>query len=329
MAPFSDIEEKLRQYLEGNASQEVLEEVRLWAASDPDHQAQLEKLEALWGRAAGSAMYREIDSQADWQKVRQRLQASDTAPSGGSSTSSPARRRRIWTLAATVLLLATLSVFFLRRGSDPQMLIAETQSTGQQISLADGSKVTLRPHSRLRYPDQFAENERLIELEEGAAFFDVERNPEKPFIINAGPSRVEVKGTSFSVTRKGLHTSVAVKTGQVRFYLPDNQAADVTLIPGQKADLSPATKEIATQTTTENQFSWVTGRLIFSNVPIPQILDELSSHFNVPIVIGDEMQLSGKQTTEFVDQTLEEVLEEMKVVMHIEYRIENDTVFVQ
>lgn len=329
MAPIFDINEKLSQYLEGDASQEVQEEVRKWAASDPDHQAQLDKLEALWGRAAGSAVYREIDSQADWQKVRQRLQASESAPSGGTSTSSTARRRRIWAVAATILLLATLSVFFLRKGGDPQTLIAETQATAQEITLADGSQVTLRPHSRLKYPDQFAGNQRRLELEAGAAFFDVERNPEKPFIIDAGPSRVEVKGTSFSVTRDGSNTSVAVKTGKVRFYLPDNQDADVTLTPGQKADLNPETQKTATATTTENEFSWVTGRLKFDNAPIPQILDDVSRHFNIPIVKKGEMEAYGNQTTEFIDQTLQEVLEEMKVVMHIEYRIENDTVFVE
>lgn len=329
MAPIFDIDEKLRQYLEGNASQEVLEEVREWAASDPDHQAQLEKLEALWGRAPGSAMYREIDSQADWQKVRQRLQASETAPSGGSSNSSPARRRRIWAVAATILLLATLSVFFLRGGGDPEMLIAETQATAQEILLADGSRVTLRPNSRLKYPEEFAGNQRRLELEVGAAFFDVERNPAKPFVIDAGPSVVEVKGTSFSVTRDGSNTKVAVKTGKVRFYLPDNDGADLLLTPGQKAELNPETKKAEPQTTTENQFSWVTGRLKFDNAPISQILNDVSTHFNVPVVFGDHLDQYENLTTEFVDQTMEEILNEMKVVVQMQYRIENDTVFVE
>ncbi|MEM0998477.1 MAG: FecR domain-containing protein [Bacteroidota bacterium] len=329
MAPIFDIDEKLRQYLEGTASQEVRDEVQAWAASDPDHQAQLDQLVALWGRATGSAVYREIDPQADWQKVHQRLQTPDSAPSGRTINSSPAVRRRTWAIAAAILLLASLSLFFLRGPGDPEMKLAQSAEEEMTVALADGSTAILRPHSRLAYPESFPGDQRRLELQEGEVFFDVERNPQKPFIVSSGQPIVEVKGTSFTVSRDGEQTQVAVRTGKVRFYLPGDESVDVLLTPGQKAEINPQTGLLAQTTTRENEFSWTSDTLKFRDTPILEVIAALEDHFAIEITTGTQFDTSRTLTSTFVDEELEEVLQELRVILGIQYTISKDEVMLE
>ena len=84
------------------------------------------------------------------------------------------------------------------------------------VSLADGSVVLLNPGSSLYYPEVFGNNERLVLLE-GDAFFEVQPDKLKPFVVESHELRTHVLGTSFWVKQKDKTepASVIVRTGKV------------------------------------------------------------------------------------------------------------------
>ena len=335
MASIFDDNEKLRQYLEGTASDAVLIEVRDWLTENPAHQEELDALEALWLAAPRSGYYDQIDSQADWEQVKARLSAEMDAPAGagpnvsaneeaGAGNVPRFARWRIGAMAAAVLLLAVLSIFLLRKGSDMQVF--ETLAEQQVLILEDGSQVTLRPHSRLRYPATFATTERRIKLETGEAFFEVAHNPAQPFRIESGDALVEVKGTSFSVRRENSQTFVAVRTGKVQCTADQ---AKILLTPGQKAVLQKGLKAIVPKKNAPNQFSWESDTLTFSAAPMSQVIRDLSRHFSITIETGPQFNDQLRFTTQFVGESLETILAEMNLVLGIKSRKEHNKIMLE
>ena len=110
----------------------------------------------------------------------------------------------------------------------------------QLIVLSDGSSVLLQPDSKLSYPKEFNEEERVVLLE-GEGFFEISKDPQKPFKVFSKGMVTQVYGTSFRViaypNQKGVE--VLVKTGKVRLYSERNQTLDdahqVELIANQAA----------------------------------------------------------------------------------------------
>lgn len=93
------------------------------------------------------------------------------------------------------------------------------------ISLPDNSSILLSQNGVLRYPSQFKGDSRDIFLE-GSAFFEVSKDPDRPFYVNAGKIIAKVLGTSFEINTDPSHKqiSVIVKSGTVSIY--SNRAKD-------------------------------------------------------------------------------------------------------
>ncbi|MEY4538741.1 MAG: hypothetical protein RLZZ306_498 [Bacteroidota bacterium] len=89
----------------------------------------------------------------------------------------------------------------------------------QQITLQDGSIVSLYPQSKIRYPKPFSDKKREIYLK-GQAFFKITKNPSKSFWVYTEKISTQVLGTSFMVKafENMKDVSVEVKTGKVSVY---------------------------------------------------------------------------------------------------------------
>lgn len=97
--------------------------------------------------------------------------------------------------------------------------VINTASTNRLVLLADGSSVLLQPNSRISYPKQFNQQARREVYLTGEAFFEVAKNPEKPFLVYADNLITKVLGTSFTVRAYGKEeVNVTVKTGKVSVF---------------------------------------------------------------------------------------------------------------
>ena len=87
----------------------------------------------------------------------------------------------------------------------------------QIITLSDGSSVLLQPNSKLSYPKIFIGNQRKVYLS-GEAFFEISKNPKKPFFVYANEIVTKVVGTSFRIRAYSNqpNVEVLVRTGKVK-----------------------------------------------------------------------------------------------------------------
>jgi transmembrane sensor len=133
-----------------------------------------------------------------------------------------------WGAAAASVILIGLSVYFYSSENInektfasfiPNNTISQYNSTQKEevLTLSDGSKIALQPKSTLHYPSQFSNGNREVYLE-GEAFFQITKNPQKPFSVYYKNIITKVLGTSFTINTnlKTGNVEVVVKIGRVQ-----------------------------------------------------------------------------------------------------------------
>lgn len=201
-----------------------------------------------------------------------------------------------------------------------------TSDKVRDIKLADGSVISLQPNSTLRYPKDFNRETRTVYLE-GEAFFDIVKNPEKPFVVFANEVVTKVLGTSFNIKafEQDRDITVAVKTGRVsvlsrnEFDLSRNQKnqalTGLILTPNQKAVYLKNEEQL--KKTLVEQPSLITAPTAesydfnFENKPVSEVFDLLSKAYGVEIIYDEDIFRSCSLTVGLED---EELFEKLKII---------------
>ncbi|MEP5765762.1 MAG: FecR family protein [Halieaceae bacterium] len=250
-----------------SVSEQDRQEFALWLAARPEHRAAMDAMLELWEDLA----------------VVKHL---PLAPA------EPASSRRRWigsglALAASICLALLLS---------PQLLLDyehqefRTQ-TGEQlaIELSDGSSIKLNTNSALRV--DMDRQQRRFSLTRGEAFFEVARDPERPFIVAAGNTEVRALGTAFNVLLQRGLSEITVTEGVVRvteLNAPASRAADTALLyENQKIAGDRRGLASPTQVDSEHSLAWRDGKLVAEEMPLAELVAELSRYHERKILIAE------------------------------------------
>ena len=162
-------------------------------------------------------------------------------------------------------------------------------ATGEhrKVTLADGSVLDLNAETRLSVT--LARAERRVVLAEGEAIFDVAHDARRPFTVAAAGRVVRVVGTQFDVRHRAGELTVTVAQGrvQVQPQAEDTNARSFTLNPGQRlaVDRSGAAQLAAVDP--QETFSWRSGRLVYRDQPLGDVVADLNRQFTDQIEIAD------------------------------------------
>lgn len=236
----------------------------------------------------------------------------------------------------TALILTTLSVYLIMHFSKPDKVLAfieRSNPNGQRskIILSDNSVVYLGAGSRLKYPETFSATKREITLY-GEAFFEVTKNPKKPFIIHTGKVSTKVLGTSFKIeafNNKAL--TVEVATGKVRVDRINANSIEslAILTPGQRVVYFRG------KANTEGiDIADVTGfkssQLAFHNSTLLEICETLERWYNVKIIFK-KRQKSMERMTLTMDATvsINKLLNVLSAAAKFQYNIKNNEITIR
>jgi transmembrane sensor len=175
------------------------------------------------------------------------------------------------------------------------------------VPMSDGSKVTLNTDSQIRVA--VTQTERRVELEQGEAFFEVAKDPTRPFIVRAGNTRVIAVGTKFSVRREGSDIQVVVTEGKVRVERGDRESPGSAepLPAGTIAQATDAGVLLQTRRLVEAEaaLSWRQGVLVFRQMTLADASAEFNRYNTRKIVIKDPgvaaLQVAGSFRANNVD----------------------------
>lgn len=152
------------------------------------------------------------------------------------------------------------------------------------LTLADGSKIWLNSETVIRYPVNFTGEKREVYLE-GEAFFKVAKDPERPFVVHAAETQVEVLGTEFNVRNYSdeLEVATTLVNGRVRL-TTEKENRQVILEPGEQGSIDKATGKMGVQTVDAYLFTaWKDARFVFRNTRMEDLLNTLSRWYDLTI----------------------------------------------
>jgi transmembrane sensor len=157
------------------------------------------------------------------------------------------------------------------------------------ISMKDGSTVTLNTNSDIRVA--LSETERRVDLEKGEAFFEVAKDPNRPFVVRVGDQRVIAVGTKFSVRREPNHVRVIVTEGRVRVQDSEpHHPAEVALVSAggvAVAGVAGVLVQDKSLSDAEEGLSWRQGIVVFRETLLSDAVAEFNRYNSRQIYIED------------------------------------------
>jgi transmembrane sensor len=254
-----------------------------------------------------------FDSQKAWKKVLDKYNSRAT-----SETKVIPMYQQFSRMAAAAIVLfglLTAAYFYFGNTSESQRkMIFAAGNMQNKILLSDGSIVWLNTNGKLSYPDHFPNENRIVVLQ-GEAFFEVTKNPKKPFIVQTKNADIKVLGTSFNVNSQTEKTEVSVNTGTVQVQ-SNFSASYVTITKGYfaKAD---ETEIISYPISNQNYKSWKTGIFTFSQASLKTVAKDLNTFYNKKITLPSDMELDCGLTAKFDNVPLEDIIEVIKFTCNV------------
>ena len=158
--------------------------------------------------------------------------------------------------------------------------------TGQRIdmTLQDGSRVWLNSNSTLEYPNIFRKDDRQVKLS-GEAFFDITKDPERPFIIETFACNIEVLGTKFNVEANAADSefSAALLEGSIKL-TDKTTGANMLLKPGEKAELIHGELR-RSKITNPDEYLWTDGIISLQSSSFSELLKRFEKAYDVRFVV--------------------------------------------
>lgn len=193
-----------------------------------------------------------------------------------------------------------------------------------RLVLADGTRVFLNAVSTLRFPETFGE-ERKVALT-GEAYFEVVRDTLRPFIVELNGTQVLVSGTQFNVKARPGEASFTTLVDGVVKVVRGRQM--LTLKPGEQCEAGSEGMSL-NEPDLMAVLAWKNGEFVFRDVPLGDIMDELSAWYDMQVAYETE-GLKDIRFHLYVERsrTLEEVLRKITLTGRIGYAIDGKKVII-
>jgi len=194
-----------------------------------------------------------------------------------------------------------------------------------EIILPDGSAIFLNADSRVKYSINGKNDIREVFLE-GEAWFDVEKNKDKPFLVHTPFYDVKVTGTQFNV--KAYETDNTLTTtlekGQIVLQSTDNYklAESIVINPGEQATLIKDSRELKIEkVNTKWVTSWKDNKLVFVNMNLKELVILLERKYGVDIEIKNKEILNLHFDGTIKSESIIEFLNIIQQALPINYTI--------
>lgn len=303
------------KYLSKNLKPVELEIFSRRMQEEPNLKAAVHSIQEIWDLTPHANPEIKPDTLVAFEKVHHRIEKKSLHRGLPRWISYP------WRIAASIALLLVITTFY--------WLIYPTNlnlhSSNRVNHLEDGTIVYLTEGSTLTYPRHFSQNNRKVTLT-GQGYFDVEPDAHRPFTVDGIKSKITVLGTEFDLTMDSSETLVAVVEGKVALSSADDQI-NIILQAGESAGIDHEGNHLIEKATTSPlSGAWATGRLIFNQVPMKEVVQSLNKYFGTDIHLGNSGLGICEITTRFEKPELPEVIEELSLLLSLSIEYNNSQI---
>ena len=196
-----------------------------------------------------------------------------------------------------------------------------------KVILPDGTAVWLNSSSALTYPVAFKGKSREVSLQ-GEAYFEVTKNPKKPFVVQVNSMQVTVLGTHFNVNAYTGHPGIqtTLLEGSVRLSQGSNR---VTLRPGEQGNVDPESSEIrVAQANTNKVVAWKNGYFMFQDDDIQDIMQQIARWYDLEVEYRGKLSNSRFGGIYSRNKDINELLKGLELTGLVHFKIEGRRVIV-
>lgn len=340
----------IARVLEGSPIPGDLEILEKWQRKDPVNERVFQEAQNVWSQSHANAErnlknYSYADQ--DWQKVAVRIRKpSQIIPQkdrkGYQEIKRKGRVASVLSKAAAVLLVAASSAFLTIQytsATDSQQIeivyneFRTAPGEKASIQLSDGSEASLSADTGLSVPNFFQQDKREVVLD-GHAFFDVKKDPARPFLIHTSDGIIEVLGTSFDVRAYSdeENIDVVVRNGVVQLRHSVNPENNAIVNAGYRGRITQGGEAIFVEwaDNIEDHFGWLDGRLVFKEQSLSNVFRQLERWYNINIQVSDlHPEILEKEfTADLKTRSVIDVMDLIGFTMGVQYSLDEDQVFI-
>lgn len=231
--------------------------------------------------------------------------------------------------AAAALFLTGAATSELVTGKRQETVLMASSENISSYTLPDGSKVWLNKNSWLAYNQKFGKRTRQVTLK-GEGYFEVNRDEQRPFIVKMQNNLdIKVLGTTFNACNyPSLNKAeVILRSGSVQ--VSDNGRNEyVILKPNQKFIWNEGTAEISS-VNAMNCCRWFEHRLVFDNVKLKDIIENLSHKYQTEISLNVGNLADKHMSMTIRDESVEDILDILTTLLPIRWRYQGAEIIIE
>ena len=315
------------KFFAGEITDSELIRLKSWLELDPENRRIFDEENELWQEASIQTKFENYKNDSVWLSISSKLGL------GKSRVKSVTLLRnnyfRILIAAACIaclLAIGGISLWFVSRNSFHQMIAGSTivetkEGEKARIILSDSSEVILNSDSRVQYVGDYNLADRRVKLS-GEAFFDISTNPEKPFVVQLDHMSISATGTRFNVFsfKNENRVEATLEEGAIRVSVKGKEPINVR--SGQQVVYFVNTGAVLVlDVNTDTYTSWKENMLRLNDTPLEEALRRIGRKYNVTFEVTNRDLLELKYTATFIDESVEEVMQMLKTVSPITYKI--------
>lgn len=312
------IDDLIGKYLAGEAARDEEIFVEAWMKESDGNQKHFDQCKLIFSRSFESTALQEFDTDAAWMKMKAKLNAAR-----GRSVSFPApgpARFFTWRVAASIIAILGIGFFAYRlisSGKLKTMEVVALQET-KADTLPDGSGVFLNKKTELAYEYDTKKKNHVVKLR-GEAYFNIQHDDDKSFIIDASGVFIRDIGTSFNVKAYPEENTieVVVKEGKVMFYTETDSG--IYLSANGKGIYNKTTKTFTIEQPEENVLAYKTRFFSFSDTDLRTAVAELNNVYDKKIVLSEALyhcHLTVSFNNEDIDEIATIIAETLGLTLH-------------
>ena len=350
----------ITRVLTGEASEEEKECLLNWIEESKSNKKLFFEMKDIW-EVSHAATDDRFKGDESWERFKNQIEMNE------EKEEKEERNHKLFAflkIASIVIVSVGLSWLVFGLTSSNRFLISKNEvitpkGSKTQIVLPDGTRVWLNAGSNLTYYSDYNGEKRDVTLS-GEAFFEVTKNPNKPFVVKTGKINIKAYGTAFNVKSyptdrfvettliNGVVTIEQVSTKKTLAILKPNQKSifykdDIrpSLTKILKLDKQKITKDsiievnanenilLAQTNNTESQTAWKEQKLYFTSETFDEIAKKLERWYGVTIHLQNDELLNERFTGKFThNEPLAQVLEAIKITTPISYSIKLNDVYI-
>lgn len=202
------------------------------------------------------------------------------------------RRPFLWAGGAAALA-GSLALILIP--ASPQNVYATEVGEIRQVPLADGSSASINSDTRVKI--EIRSDARVVTLARGEAWFKVKKDPNLPFVVQAGQVRVQAVGTAFSVRNVPGGAEVLVTEGVIRAWSAKDRLSSVVIRAGGRAFIAADARIVQQRSDAaelDRELAWREGKIDLVGEALADAVNEFNRYNQRKIILEDD-RFSGEE----------------------------------